>query len=161
MEMSDLPVVELLQPTMDWVQTSPSCGWSITLTEREDSIQCSVNSNFAWKTVQSVLLSPHKNVHSGRVCCWRGTILVTDVYSVISLLLSVLSKCGHPSCHSDWCMGSLCVSLSYLSGGSAVRCGSCLHHHVCGCPLSVVIGCERVGVLCLKGGEARPEGEEG
>lgn len=77
-----------------------------------------------------------------------------------SLWLSVfvLYKCGdHPSCHSDWCMGSLCVPLSYLSESSAVHCGACLLHLACGCPLSEAIGCERGGDLCLKGGEARPE----
>lgn len=58
-------------------------------------------------------------------------------------------------------MGSLCVPLSYLSEGSAVHCGACLRHHACGCPPSEAIGCERDGDLCLKGGEARPEGEEG
>lgn len=58
-------------------------------------------------------------------------------------------------------MGSLCVPLSYLSEGSAVHCGACLRHHACGCPLSEAIGCERDGDLCLKEGEARPEGEEG
>lgn len=68
--------------------------------------------------------------------------------------------CYHPSCRSDWCMGSLCVPLSYLSENSAVHCGACLHHHACGCPPSEAIGCERDGDLCLKGGEARP-GEGG
>lgn len=58
-------------------------------------------------------------------------------------------------------MGSLCVPLSYLSEGSAVHCGACLRHHACGCPPSEAIGCERDGDLCLKEGEARPEGEEG
>lgn len=73
-------------------------------------------------------------------------------------LCCVLYKCGeHPSCHSDWCMGSLCVPLSYLSESSAVHCGACLLHRACGCPPSEAIGCERGGDLCLKGGEARPE----
>lgn len=48
-------------------------------------------------------------------------------------------------------MGSLCVPLSYLSGGSAVQCGACLRHHVCGCPPSEAIGCERDAGFCLKG----------
>lgn len=81
--------------------------------------------------------------------------------STLCCSVYVLYKCvGHPSCHSDWCMGFLCVPLSYLSEDSAVHCGACLRHHACGCPLSEAIGCERDGDLCLKG-VRQGRGEEG
>lgn len=103
--------------------------------------------------------------------CWNSPIvdeallweILIDVYS--SLLCGcwyVLYQCGgHPSCDSDWCMGSLCVALSYLFVGSAVHCGSCLHHPACGCPPSGVTGCERGGDLCLKGRWGKAGGEGG
>lgn len=108
--------------------------------------------------------------------CWNKSAadetlvweILIDVYIIdkCNFLISgprvVFCVCvGHPSCHCDWCMGSLCVPLSYLSEGSAVHFGACLRHHACGCPPSEAIGCERDGGLCLKGSEARPGGRRG
>lgn len=81
---------------------------------------------------------------------------------MVIVAVRVVQCGGHPSCYCDWCMGSLCVLLSYLSEGSAVHCAACLHHHACGCPPNEVIGCERDGDLCLKeGGWSKVGGVEG
>lgn len=148
------------------------CGWSITLTKREDSIWYPV-----FQTGHSVLSSPHIEyalATFSQGSCWNSPLwtwhcfveILIDVHncrveysSLLCGCLCVLYKCGdHPSCHSDWCMGSLCVPLSYLSESSAVHCGACLLHHACGCPLSEAIGCERRGDLCLKGGWGKAGG---